>query len=238
MESLATPLFLQVVKKRGMGRVWRRPCLTEESDKSRGEVARKKSTWNIAKSRAQNRAGATQEKHMELGTEQTMEQCRHTQEQNFVESLPVSCKKNQGSLPSSFQAFPNCRMVIDCTDIKIAAPSSMDLQKYTYSTYRGMHTFKVLIGVAPNAVITYCSKLYPGSVSDKSIVSNCGILEIFKSGDTILADKGFLISDMLPQGVTLNIPPFYITANLLRLKSNTPRSLLAQECMLNGQMLV
>lgn len=68
-------------------------------------------------------------------------------------------------------------MILDCTDIKIAIPKQMDTQKETYSAYRGMHSFKVLIGVAPNAVITYCSKLYPGSVSDKEIVLDSGVLD-------------------------------------------------------------
>lgn len=99
-------------------------------------------------------------------------------------------------------------MVIDCTDVEIATPASMDLQKHTYSSYRGMHSFKILLGVAPNAVITYCSRLYPGSVSDKAIVAKSGILKVFKSGDVVFADKGFLIRDLLPEGVSLNIPPF------------------------------
>lgn len=119
-----------------------------------------------------------------------------------------SREKNQSSLPLSFQMFRNCRMVIVCTDVEIATPASMDLQKHTYSSYRGMHSFKILLGVAPNAVITYCSRLYPGSVSDKAIVAKSGILDVFKSGDVVLADKGFLIRDLLPEGVSLNIPPF------------------------------
>lgn len=125
-------------------------------------------------------------------------------------SVVPSKEKNQLSLPASFQnvKYKNCRMIIDCTDIEIAAPHPMDEQKQTYSAYRGMHSFKLLLGVAPNAVITYCSNLFPGSVSDKAIVQESGILNHFKPGDLILADKGFLISDILPHGVSVNIPPF------------------------------
>lgn len=71
-----------------------------------------------------------------------------------------------------------------------------------------MNSFKVLLGVSPNAVITYVSPLYPGSTSDKAIVKNSGILQHFKAGDLILADKGFLIQDIIPKGVSVNIPPF------------------------------
>ena len=99
-------------------------------------------------------------------------------------------------------------MVIDCTDVEIAVPKQMDLQRVTYSSYRGMNSFKVLIGVSPNAVVTYVSNLYPGSTSDRIIVENSGILHNFMAGDLILADKGFLVADILPAGVSINVPPF------------------------------
>ena len=71
-----------------------------------------------------------------------------------------------------------------------------------------MHSFKVIVGVAPNAVITYVSKLYPGSISDKAIVQESGLLNHLTPGDLVLADKGFLIQDIVPCGVSVNIPPF------------------------------
>ena len=116
--------------------------------------------------------------------------------------------KNKTSMHESFLMFGNCRMVIDCTDVRVAAPKLLSEQKLTYSSYRGMHSFKVLIGVAPNATITYVSKLFPGSVSDKAIVEQSGLLDVFEAGDLILADKGFLIQDIVPNGVAVNIPPF------------------------------
>ena len=84
----------------------------------------------------------------------------------------------------------------------------MSQQNATYSAYRGMNSFKVIVGVAPNAVITYVSKLYPGSISDKAIVQQSGLLKYLTAGDMILADKGFLIQDILPHGISVNIPPF------------------------------
>ena len=71
-----------------------------------------------------------------------------------------------------------------------------------------MNSFKVLVGVAPNAVITYVSKLCPGSISYKAIVQESGLLNHLTPGDMILADKGFLIQDIVPRGVSVNIPPF------------------------------
>ena len=58
---------------------------------------------------------------------------------------------------------------MDCMDIEIATPGLTSQQKTTYSIYRGMHSFEVIMGIAPNGVITYVSQLYPGSISDKAI---------------------------------------------------------------------
>ena len=129
--------------------------------------------------------------------------------EDCLQSVP-SKEKNRTSMPDFFSLFGHCKMVIDCTDVEIAAPGLMSDQKLTYSTHRGMNSFKTLIGVAPNAVITHVSKLFPGSTSDQAIVEKSGVLEHFKPGDLILADKGFLIhvADIVPSGVSVNIPPF------------------------------
>lgn len=126
---------------------------------------------------------------------------------SFMDTVP-SQLKNRACLPSVFNNFVNCRMILDCTEIFTAIPSKMDLQKLTYSNYKHRNTLKGLVGIAPNGVLTFCSSLYPGSTSDKEIVKHSGVLAIFNSGDLILADKGFLISDLLPDGVSVNIPPF------------------------------
>ncbi|KAF3842613.1 hypothetical protein F7725_024564 [Dissostichus mawsoni] len=64
-----------------------------------------------------------------------------------IMSTVPSREKNKTSLPSSFRHMQNCRMIVDCTDIKIAIPKQMDIQKETYSAYRGMHSFKLLLGL-------------------------------------------------------------------------------------------
>lgn len=52
------------------------------------------------------------------------------------------------------------------------------------------------------------SDLYGGSRSDKEIVWDCGLLRYLVAGDMLMADKGFNIRSLLPNGVTLNIPSF------------------------------
>ena len=61
---------------------------------------------------------------------------------------------------------------------------------------------------APNGVITYVSKIYPGSESDKAIVQQSGLLNHLTAEVLVPADKGFLIQDLVPNGVSVNIPPF------------------------------
>nr|XP_022316102.1 uncharacterized protein LOC111119858 [Crassostrea virginica] len=87
-------------------------------------------------------------------------------------------------------------------------PGHLDTQAMAYSSYKSQHTVKAVTCVAPNDAITYCSPLYPGSTSDVAIVCQSKVLEKFKPGDLILADKGFTIHDQLPQDVCLNIPAF------------------------------
>lgn len=129
----------------------------------------------------------------------------------LLKDIP-SREKNKLCMPSCFSTFTNCRIVLDCTEVKCDRPTSMDKQRLTYSSYKHQNTFKGLIGVAPNGVVTFVSELYPGSTSDKKIVEDCDILNQMVAGDLILADKGFLIKDLLPNGVSLNIPPFLTTA--------------------------
>ena len=64
------------------------------------------------------------------------------------------------------------------------------------------------MGVALTGVVTYVSKLYPGSISDKAIVQQSGFLNHLTAGDMVLADKGFVIQDRVRNGVSVNIPLF------------------------------
>jgi hypothetical protein len=127
--------------------------------------------------------------------------------QSIMDEIP-SRRKNSLSLPSVFSFHTSCRVVLDCTEMSCEAPKRMDHQRSTWSSYKHYNTLKVLLGVAPNAAVVYCSPAYPGCTADKEIVEHCGILKHLVAGDMILADKGFLISDIIPPGVSVNIPPF------------------------------
>ena len=66
-----------------------------------------------------------------------------------------------------------------------------------------------LLGIATSGAPTFISDLYTGSISDKDITKQSGILELLEEEDECMADKGFNIKDILePNGVTLNVPLF------------------------------
>lgn len=95
-----------------------------------------------------------------------------------------SKEKNKNCLPNAFKSFTNCRIIIDCTEIYTAVSrQSMNTQKDTYSNYKHRNTWKALVGIAPNGVVTFVSSLFPGSTSDKMVTLNSGLLEKLLPGD-------------------------------------------------------
>ena len=65
------------------------------------------------------------------------------------------------------------------------------------------------VNCTPSATVTFVSKLYTGNISDKQIVSKSRFLYFIHPGNNVLADRGFLIRDVLAiREATLNIPPF------------------------------
>ena len=65
------------------------------------------------------------------------------------------------------------------------------------------------MGISPSGAIKFVSSLFLGSILDKELTRQSGILAILEKGDSIMADRGFDIeADLIPLGVKLNIPPF------------------------------
>ena len=84
--------------------------------------------------------------------------------------------------------------------------------KLKFSNYKHHTTLKGLI--APGGAITFICQLYTGSISDREIVVRSGLLDLpYQDGDSVMADKGFTIQDLLPLGISLNIPPFLGSSN-------------------------
>ena len=64
----------------------------------------------------------------------------------------------QATMPSPFKGkYPNCRVIIDCTEIKTETPSSLKLRSLLYSDYKSHITCKSLIGISPAGVVIFAS---------------------------------------------------------------------------------
>ena len=91
-------------------------------------------------------------------------------------------------MPEIFKKeYPNTRITIDA---------------------KNRNTVKVLVGITRSRAISFVSESYEGSISDRRLVELGGLLQLLELGDEVMADKGFLIQDLLaPIAVRLNVPP-------------------------------
>ena len=92
--------------------------------------------------------------------------------------MPVIFKRN----------YPNTHVIIDATEFAIERPSSFLSQSSTLSNYKNKNTVKVLLGITLSGAISFVSKCYGGSISDKRLVEVSGLLEKLDAGDEITAD--------------------------------------------------
>ena len=112
-------------------------------------------------------------------------------------------------MPKEFkERFPSTRVIIDATEFPLEKPSNPDVQAATWSNYKNRNTLKLLVGVSPNGVITFLSPLYGGRISDKELTQRSNLLSLLEPGDSIMADRGFDLDSLMPQGTYVNIPPF------------------------------
>lgn len=120
-------------------------------------------------------------------------------------------KSRHQPLPKAFQnaLLKDCRIVIDCTEVKCESSTNYKQQGNLFSSYKNSPTFKILLGCAPSGACMFTSDCFEGNISDKQIVIRSNLVEKLEKDDVIIADRGFTISDILREkGVKLVIPPF------------------------------
>ena len=100
-------------------------------------------------------------------------------------------------------------MILDCTEIFVEAPSSLELESEVFSSYKNHTTWKGMFGITPAGAVSFFSALYCGSISDKEISRCSGIIELLDSKDDVMADKGVILRELLAtKECNLIIPPF------------------------------
>ncbi|XP_077989941.1 uncharacterized protein LOC144444401 [Glandiceps talaboti] len=136
-------------------------------------------------------------------------------------SVPIWPHRNliiQNMPPGFREEFPTTMAIFDGTEIKIQRPSALTCQSQSYSDYKATNTLKGLVGVDPRGAVIFISTLFSGSISDKAICNQGGLISFLKGlidlghlerGDSFMLDKGVLIEDeMRSIGLQVNIPPF------------------------------
>ena len=88
-------------------------------------------------------------------------------------------------------------------------PSDLMARTQTFSNYKHHNMVKLLIGIAPQGVISYVSKGWGGRVSDKYLTENCGILDKLQPGDQVLADRGFKVEESFGVYCAKIVTPLY-----------------------------
>ena len=132
-------------------------------------------------------------------------------------------------MPQLFKEFyPTTRCIIDATELFIQTPSNPQAQQLTFSSYKNHNTLKALVCITPSGVISFVSELYGGCTSDRELFVRSGLLDLLEAGDSVMADRGFTIADLLEmKGVTLNIPPMKVNDQLSETELITTRRIAA-----------
>ncbi|XP_067249304.1 uncharacterized protein [Chanodichthys erythropterus] len=132
-------------------------------------------------------------------------------EENMRQYIPWLPKETiSAKMPQCFKEYhPGTTCIIDCSETPLQRARSLDSRAESFSHYYAQNTIKYLVAIAPCGLIMFISPVYGGRSSDKFITCDSGFLEYLRSGDEVMADRGFTIRDVLSERkVKLTIPAF------------------------------
>lgn len=112
--------------------------------------------------------------------------------------LWMSPEEIRATMPSVFRKYSDTQVIINHTELRCLMPSSLLLQSEMFSQCKSHTAMKGMIGVSPHGAVTFVSSLYPGSVSDKELFRQSGIIPLLDKDMAVMVDEGFRIDDLVP----------------------------------------
>jgi hypothetical protein len=104
----------------------------------------------------------------------------------------------RATLPMVFREhFERCISIIDCFEIFVQRSAKFKERASTFSSYKHHNTIKYLISLTPQGTVSFISLGYGARCSDKFIAEDSGYIDNLKEGDVVLADRGFLVNDIV-----------------------------------------
>ena len=113
-------------------------------------------------------------------------------------------------MPNAFKEKFGDRVavIIDCFEVFLSRLSTLMAGATTCFNYKHHNTVKFLIGITPQGVVSFLSKIWGGRVSNKYLTEHSGLLKKLLPGD-VLADKGSDIEESVGlYQASLKIPAF------------------------------
>ncbi|XP_049437202.1 uncharacterized protein LOC125891759 [Epinephelus fuscoguttatus] len=131
----------------------------------------------------------------------------------------------RATMPSVFSKYPDTQVLINCTEMRCQMPSSLLSQSEMSSQYKSHTTLKGMIGVSPHGAVTFVSSLYSGSISDKELFRQSGIIPLLDKDMAVMVDKGFGIDDLEPCKVYRLSHEVLFTQDIARLRIHVERTI-------------
>ncbi|XP_057337503.1 uncharacterized protein LOC130675695 [Microplitis mediator] len=100
------------------------------------------------------------------------------------------------NLPECFKDFEHTRVVVDCTEIFILAPSKLCCQELPSSNHKNSTTCKIMTGITPGGLISYFTKPYGGRLLDTELFEQSDLIKLLEPGDAVMTDRGFFIDEL------------------------------------------
>ncbi|KAM3603318.1 uncharacterized protein V6R79_020287 [Siganus canaliculatus] len=113
----------------------------------------------------------------------------------------MSSNAIRASMPSVFSKYSDTQVIVDCTELRCQLPSCLLIQSEMCSNYKSHATLKGLIGISPHGAVTFISSLYSGSVSDKELFRESGIIPLLDKDMAVMVNKELKIDDLVPCNV-------------------------------------